>query len=126
MTIGITYPTSGSSGSLNMLPKKFLAWGTKLGGEIPLGVLFSARADGSPDGKRVIVGMSQGEHCLELVIAGDSPHRPASLPASPVELTVFHDDEFARPDIVVAVSPKLLGRKNQQADRQSPAHPRVS
>ena len=74
----------------------------------------------------MIVGMSQGQDGLDLVIAGDSPHRPAFLPASAVELAVFHDHELARQDIVVAVPPELLGAENHQADRQSPANPGAS
>ena len=81
----------------------------------------SSSAQGAlADGERVIVGMGQGQDGLDLVVAGDPPHRPVFLPASPVELAVLHDREFAGQDVVVAVPPELLGREDHQADRQGP------
>lgn len=58
MPFAIKHPAAGTAAALNMLPKKFVAWGTKdRDAQVPLGVVYSTKNDGTPDGKRMIGGV---------------------------------------------------------------------
>jgi len=66
--------------------------------------------------ERIVIGMSQREDRPDLAFADDPPHRPVFLPGSAIDLARLHDRELPGENVVVTVSPGLLGPHKKQAD----------